>query len=144
MSLGKRIGEGPELQAWNAAFLPSPFCPHHTSTTLDSEYRLTQGKEGKRDSHLPSFPAGAPCPFLYPQLLTSTSPGASQVMLSGKEPACQCRGHRRREFNSWVGKIPWRRAWHPTPVFLPGSSHGQSSLAGYSPWRCLMDRFEHN
>ena len=34
----------------------------------------------------------------------------------------------------WVGKIPWRRAWQPTPVFLPGESHGQRSLAGYSPW----------
>ena len=37
---------------------------------------------------------------------------------------------------SWVGKIPWRRAWQPTPVFLPGESHGQRSLAGYSLWGC--------
>ena len=35
---------------------------------------------------------------------------------------------------SWVGKIPWRRKWQPTPVFLPGESHGQRSLVGYSPW----------
>ena len=34
----------------------------------------------------------------------------------------------------WVGKIPWRRAWQPTPVFLPGEFHGQSSLVGYNPW----------
>ena len=34
----------------------------------------------------------------------------------------------------WVGKIPWRREWQPTPVLLPGGSHGQRSLAGYSPW----------
>ena len=33
----------------------------------------------------------------------------------------------------WVGKITWRRAWKPPPVFLPGESHGQRSLAGYSP-----------
>ena len=33
-----------------------------------------------------------------------------------------------------VGKIPWRRKWQPTPVFLPGESHGQRNLAGYSPW----------
>ena len=33
----------------------------------------------------------------------------------------------------WVGKIPWRRKWQPTPVFFPGESHGQRSLAGYSP-----------
>ena len=34
----------------------------------------------------------------------------------------------------WIGKFPWRRAWQPTPVFLPGESHGQRSLEGYSPW----------
>ena len=51
----------------------------------------------------------------------------------GKEPSCQCRGHRRPGFNPWVGKIPWRGTWQPTPVFLPGESHGQRSLAGYSP-----------
>ena len=55
---------------------------------------------------------------------------------SGKEPACQCRGCKRHGFNPWVGTIPWRRAWHPTPVFLPGESHGQRSLQGYSPWGC--------
>ena len=37
-------------------------------------------------------------------------------------------------FDSWVGKIPWRREQQPTPVFLPGESHGQRSLAGCSPW----------
>ena len=42
--------------------------------------------------------------------------------LGGKESACQRRSHRRRKFNPWVGKIPWRRKWQPTPVFLPGES----------------------
>ena len=37
---------------------------------------------------------------------------------------------------SQVRKIPWRRAWQPTPVFLPRESHGQRSLAGYGPQRC--------
>ena len=37
-------------------------------------------------------------------------------------------------FNPLVVKIPWRRKWQPTPVFLPGKSHGQRSLVGYSPW----------
>ena len=37
-------------------------------------------------------------------------------------------------FDPWIGKIPWRRAWQPTPVFLPGESLGQRSLVGYSPW----------
>ena len=52
---------------------------------------------------------------------------------SGKEPACQCRRHKSLGFNPWVGKLPWKRAWKPTPVFLPGKSHGQRSLEGYSP-----------
>ena len=53
---------------------------------------------------------------------------------SGKEPACECRRHKRLGFDPWVRKIPWRRAWQPTPVFLPGESNGQRSQAGYSPW----------
>ena len=50
---------------------------------------------------------------------------------SGKESACQCR---RRGFEPWVRKTSWRRKWQPTAVFLPGESHGQRSLGGYSPW----------
>ena len=53
---------------------------------------------------------------------------------SGKESTCQCRRHKRCEFNLWVRRIPWRRAWQPTPVFLPGKPHEQRSLMGYSPW----------
>ena len=51
---------------------------------------------------------------------------------SGKEPDCQCRRHKRSGFDPSVGKIPWRRAWQPTPVFLPGESRGQRSRVGYS------------
>ena len=50
---------------------------------------------------------------------------------SDKEPTCQCR---RCSFDPWVGKIPWRREWKPTPVSLPGESHGQRNLVGDSPW----------
>ena len=50
---------------------------------------------------------------------------------SGKEPTCQFRRHR---FKPWVREIPWRKAWKSTPVFLPGESHGQRSLASHSPW----------
>ena len=53
--------------------------------------------------------------------------------LSDKESTCQCK---RRRFDRWVRKIPWRRAWQPTQVFLPGESYGQRSLAGYIPWSC--------
>jgi len=45
-----------------------------------------------------------------------------------KEPTCQCRRSQRPEFDPLVGKMSWRRAWQPTPVFLPGESHGQRSL----------------
>ena len=49
----------------------------------------------------------------------------------GREPTCQCRRH---GLDSWVGKIPWRRKWHPSLVFMAGKSPGQRRLAGYSPW----------
>ena len=63
-------------------------------------------------------------------LLYWSSPGST----SDKEPACQCWRHRHKKcgFDPWVGKIPWRRARQPTPVFLPGKSHEQRSLE--SPW----------
>ena len=61
--------------------------------------------------------------------------------LSGKESTCQCR---RCAFDPWDGKIPWRRKWQPTPVVLPGESHGQRSLVSYSPWGGKdSDRAEH-
>ena len=48
-------------------------------------------------------------------------------------------------FDPWVGKILWRREWQPIPVFLPGESHGQRSLVGYSPWGHLeWDTTEHH
>ena len=50
---------------------------------------------------------------------------------NSKESACQCRRHLRCGFNSWVEKMPWSRKWQVTPVFLPGKSHRQKSLAGY-------------
>ena len=54
-------------------------------------------------------------------------PGGS----GGKSICLQCR---RLGFDPWVRKIPWRRKWQPTVVLLPGKSHGQRSLVGYSPW----------
>ena len=59
--------------------------------------------------------------------------------LSGKESACPCKRH---GFDPWVGKIPWRRKWQPTPVFLPGKSHGQENLEGYSA--CDHKRVRHD
>ena len=55
-------------------------------------------------------------------------------LISDKESACQCRRHKRCGFNPWVRKIPWRRKWQPTLVFLPGKFHGQRKLVGYNQW----------
>ena len=59
--------------------------------------------------------------------------------LCGKESACQCR---RPRFNPWVRKNLWRRKWQPSPVFLPGKSHGERSLVGYNLWG--RKRVRHN
>ena len=50
------------------------------------------------------------------------------------ESARQCRRYRRCGFDPSIKKIPWSKKWQPTPVFLPGKSHGQGGLVGYSPW----------
>ena len=64
-------------------------------------------------------------------------PGSTVIKIS----ACQCT---RCRFDPWVRKIPWRRKWQPTPVFLPGKFHGQRNLAGYSPWSHKeLDTTEH-
>ena len=96
--------------------------------------------------HLCSYPKFSPHRFIYscwpsiqPEFLVSLyfcwglprSPKWLRTCLP-----MQCRRHKRRGFDPWVGKIPWRRKWQPTPVFLPGKSYGQGSLAGYSPWGC--------
>ena len=59
-------------------------------------------------------------------------PGGSAI----KEPACNAGDP--GSPGSWVRKIPWRREWQHTPVFLPGKSHGQRSLVGCSPWGCRL------
>ena len=68
---------------------------------------------------MPAFPSSSPSLLevkysSYPLTLRSF-PGGTR----GKEPACQCSRHKRHGFDPWVGKIPWRRAWQLTPVFLP-------------------------
>ena len=58
--------------------------------------------------------------------------------LGGSDDKRICLQGKRPGFNPWVRKMPWRREWLPTPIFLPGESHGQRSLAGYSPWGCRV------
>ena len=88
----------------------------------------------------PCQPPLCPAPALPPSLRSSL--GGSPLLsfmrllwgaprcLSGEEPGCQCGRRGRCRFDPWVGKIPQRRRWRPTPVFFPGESHGQRSLAG--------------
>ena len=80
---------------------------------------------------VPIFSSGdLPNPGIEPRspaLQVDSLPAEPQGKPSGKESTCQCR--RWKRFHPWVR----RRAWQPTPVFLPGESHGQRSLVGYSP-----------
>ena len=59
--------------------------------------------------------------------------------MAKKKNVYQCREH---GFDHWVGKMPQRRKWQPTPVFLPGKYHGQKSQAVYSPWGCKEVRYD--
>ena len=77
--------------------------------------------------------------FLRPLSLGFIVPGTTPGFpdsTNGKEPDCRCRRHKRCGFDPWAGKMPWRRAWQPIPIFLPGESHRQRSLVGYSPQGC--------
>ena len=69
-----------------------------------------------------------------PRFAGTTQVRVEQQAALHKEPACQCRGRKRLGFDPWGGKISWSGKRQPTPVFLPGESHGWRSLAGYSPW----------
>ena len=73
-------------------------------------------------------------PWDSPSQNTGMKPFPSPRDISGKEPACQCSRHKRCGLHPWVRKIPWSRKWQPAPGFLPGTFHGQRSLAGCSPW----------
>ena len=57
----------------------------------------------------------------------------ASLVAEHEESAAMQETGRRCRFDFWVGKIPWRRKWQSTPVFLPGKLHGQRSLDGYSP-----------
>ena len=69
-------------------------------------------------------------------------PSVEKLFLFGRSPKISSHGAvvknlpamQETWFSLWVSKIPWRRKWQPSPVFLPGESHGERSLEGYSPW----------
>ena len=96
---------------------------------MSNELWLLLGFRWDPSSPIASFFDHSVC-FIHHLWHWSVFPGSS----ISKESACQCRRHRRHGFDPWVGKVPWRKKWQPTAVFLPGKSHGQKSLVGYSPW----------
>ena len=103
---------------------------------VKSESEVAQSCPTLRDSMDCSLPGSSAHGILQARVLEWVAIAFSTGGLSGKEFACQCRRCKRLRFNPWVWKIPWRRAWLLTPVFVPGESHGQRSLVGYRPWGC--------
>ena len=107
-----------------------------TSTTQEAHLKPGLGPNGS--SPLPSPPGTTTQAQVHSHSLVCNKPKQSPWGCpgdtSGKAHACQCRRYKRRGLHPWVGKIPWRRKWQPTAVFLPGESHGKRSLAGYCPW----------
>ena len=147
----RSVAQGQE--ALNMGLLGQEACPllRRTPPAMFSSLPTRPGPPQSRDqaptpvwscSHVQSWHAwvcvyfcSQECPEQEPAFVDSSVvsegfPGGA----SGKKPACQCRRHKKCRFDPWVRKLPWRRALHPTAVFLPGESHGQRSLAGYSPW----------
>ena len=97
----------------------------------DGEIKL----EGTHIKHPAPRRCSMPIPFTLLVFCSLGSYGLTKCLLMvPSEPACQCRRFKRRGFDPWVGKIPWRKVRQPTSVFLPGGSQGQKSLAGYRPW----------
>ena len=103
--------------------------------------RISQGGEkvsrGLKDQYQQLGFSASRCADRY--LITCSKDMQGFPGFPGKESTCQCWRH---GFDPWAGKIPWRRKWQPTPVFLSGKSHGQRSLAGYSPWVTESDTTE--
>ena len=88
-------------------------------------------KAGRHSKHLELFLLSSMC-----NKMTDCASLAAQMVKKKKKKKSASDGKkkkfRRPTFNPWVGKIPWKRKWQSTPVFLPGKSYGQRSLAGYS------------
>ena len=127
--------------SWNTLVLfTSQYLPHWTLSSL-----------GMRAVSNSSMHSKCPSGLDLEQMLFyfSRYQGGPPWLLSGKESTRQSRRH---GFNRWVGKIPFTQVAMPssrgkgqtTPVFLPGKSHGQRSLVGYSPWDCKeLDTTKH-
>ena len=110
---------------WSGLLFPTP----GTLSNHRSNLGLLHLLHWQADS-LPLVPPGK-SPF---QLSTGFPSGSDS-----KESTCQCRRYKRYGFNLWVRKIPWRKKWQPTPLFLLGKFHSQRSLS----MRSQSDKTEH-
>ena len=111
-----------EAGPWSCCFVRVAYISQQQRLTLTGTLpNLEMGRSTERCPLEPALP-----------VLGGGCPGGS----GGEEPTCPCRRHKRGGFDPWVGKIPRRRARQPTPVGLPGESHGQRSLVGYGPRDC--------
>ena len=97
---------------------------NHSPASPAAEFFFFRSPRGLQ-SRFPRNPIRDMCIILYYRGF----PGGP----SGKETTCQCRRCNRLGFNPWVKNNPWRRAWPPTPVFLPEKSYGRRSLVDYDP-----------
>ena len=111
------------MEKHKRTFWPTQYLAHHEWLVLQesSLSHLKKGLFGGKDS-LIKCEEWAQC--------ARGQFNESYLVPTGKEPTCQCRTCKRCGFDPWVGKIPWRRAWQPTPVFLPGE---HSSLRTEEP-----------
>ena len=134
-----------EVLFWKTFYLPPyapSFCEPEVSPLHEGLLRLRSvGKKWLSRMSAPNFHETGVCfvflalDFVWSWMLVNFwegFPGGA----GGKAPTCQFRRHKRHGFDPWIRKIPWRRPWQPTPVFLPGESHRQRSLTRYSPCGC--------
>ena len=107
-----------------AQITPPSYTKFITNPFPSPAYRATPGTVSIRTHMVEKMPL----------VKVYASPLGFPACHGGKDSASQCRRCQRRGFHPWVRNIPWRRTWQPTPALLPGESHGQRSLVGYSLW----------
>ena len=122
--LRPHLGPGARQALGSAQSLPSPCSP---SVKVKVQKSQTHGHLPCQEVREPSREGHKACNV--PFQMSKEVIGLPQWLSSKESPAVQ-----EIQIDPGVGKIPWRRAWQPTPEFLPGESHGQRSPVGYSVW----------